>query len=120
MVFVTLSLDEIFQCDLGIERYRALLTVVLFKMLCQVVFAFESAWIVHCDSGDSYWVVTFSNTVQCFVFQLVNVTIKSSSEADKRTQEDCAPGKPFSVFTVEDNQVCLLCVHFLTGAIVPV
>ena len=35
------------------------------------------------------------------------MTIKSSSEADKRTQEDCAPGKPFSVFTVEDNQVCL-------------
>lgn len=43
MVFVTLlSVDEIFQCDLGIERYRALLTVVLFNMLCQVVFTFES------------------------------------------------------------------------------
>ena len=43
MVFVTLlSVDEIFQCDLGIERYRVLLTVVLFKMLCEVVFTFES------------------------------------------------------------------------------
>ena len=53
MVFVTLlSVDEIFQCDLGIERYRALLTVVLFKMLCEVVFTFESGWVVHCDSGD--------------------------------------------------------------------
>ena len=70
MVFVTLlSVDEIFQYDLGIERYRALLTVVLFKMLCQVVFTFESGWVVHCDSGDSYWVVTFSNHSFLFPIQ---------------------------------------------------
>ena len=42
-MFVTLLfVDEIFKCDLGIERYRVLLTVVLFKMLCQVAFTFES------------------------------------------------------------------------------
>ena len=38
-------------------------------------------------------------------FQLVSVEIKPSSEADNRIQEDCAPGKPFSVFTTAENQV---------------
>ena len=42
-----------------------------------------------------------------FLIKLVSVEIKPSSEADKRIQEDCAPGKPFSVFTVQENQVCL-------------
>ncbi|KAL9971490.1 hypothetical protein ACROYT_G017659 [Oculina patagonica] len=37
--------------------------------------------------------------------ELVSVEIKPSSEADKRIQEDCAPGKPFSVFTAQENQV---------------
>jgi len=37
--------------------------------------------------------------------ELVSVEVKPSSEADKRIQEDCAPGKPFSVFTVKENQI---------------
>lgn len=36
--------------------------------------------------------------------ELVSVEIKPSSEADKRVQEDCAPGKPFSIFTAQENQ----------------
>ncbi|XP_067042289.1 leucine--tRNA ligase, cytoplasmic-like isoform X1 [Acropora muricata] len=36
--------------------------------------------------------------------ELVSVEIKPSSEADNRIQEDCAPGKPFSVFTTAENQ----------------
>ncbi|XP_068702613.1 leucine--tRNA ligase, cytoplasmic-like [Montipora foliosa] len=35
--------------------------------------------------------------------ELVKIEIKPSSEADNRIQEDCAPGKPFSVFTTAED-----------------
>lgn len=63
MVFVTLlSVDEIFQCDLGIERYRALLTVVLFKMLCQVFLLLSlDGWCIVIQ-------VTFPIILSCFQY----------------------------------------------------
>jgi len=32
------------------------------------------------------------------LFQLENIEIKLSSEADNKFQEECAPGKPYSIF----------------------
>ena len=32
------------------------------------------------------------------ILQLENIEIKSSAEADGKIQEECAPGKPYSIF----------------------
>ena len=37
--------------------------------------------------------------------QLVKLEVKSSADADSKVQEECAPGKPFSVFTAEQSEV---------------
>lgn len=58
---------------------------------------------------DERQVLEENNAFLSKALELVSVEIKPSSEADKRVQEDCAPGKPFSVFTAQESQTNGVC-----------